>query len=68
MAMKYNLDDKNIYNYQSFDQIANNPDIDVIYVVLPPSMHEEYVVRALKQEKQVMCENRWPCMQVNVRI
>ncbi len=54
--MKYNLDDKNIYNYQSFDQIANNPDIDVIYVVLPPSMHEEYVVRAAKAGKQVMCE------------
>ena len=30
---KYNLKDKNIYNYQNFDQIANNPDIDVIYVL-----------------------------------
>jgi glucose-fructose oxidoreductase len=53
---KYNLSDKNIYNYSSFDQIANNPDIDVIYIVLPPSMHEEYVVRAAKAGKQVWCE------------
>ena len=53
---QYNIPDKNIYNYQNFDQIANNPDIDVIYVVLPPSMHEEYVVRAAKAGKHVWCE------------
>src|SRR6188474_2207978 len=34
---KYNIPDKNIYNYQTFEQIANNDDIDVIYIVLPPS-------------------------------
>ncbi|ADB38572.1 Gfo/Idh/MocA family protein [Spirosoma linguale] len=53
---QYNIPDKNIYSYQTFDQIANNPDIDVIYVVLPPSMHEEYVVRAAKAGKQVWVE------------
>ncbi|MFT3705508.1 MAG: Gfo/Idh/MocA family oxidoreductase [Agriterribacter sp.] len=53
---KYNIPDKNIYDYKSFDQIANNTDIDVVYVVLPPSMHEEYVVRAAKAGKHVWCE------------
>ncbi|CAN5873409.1 Gfo/Idh/MocA family oxidoreductase [soil metagenome] len=53
---KYNLADKNIYNYQNFDQIANNPDIDVVYVVLPPSMHQEYTVRAANAGKDVWCE------------
>lgn len=53
---KYNIPDKNIYNYQNFDSIANNPDIDVVYVVLPPSMHHEYVIRAAKAGKQVWCE------------
>ncbi|UFH52032.1 Gfo/Idh/MocA family protein [Spirosoma sp. KNUC1025] len=53
---QYNIPDKNIYSYQTFDQIANNPDIDVIYVVLPPSMHEEYVVRAAKAGKHVWVE------------
>lgn len=53
---KYNIPDKNIYNYQDFDQVANNPDIDVIYVVLPPSMHKEYVVRAANSGKHVWCE------------
>lgn len=53
---KYNIPDKNIYNYQNFDQIANNPDIDVVYVVLPPSMHREYVIRAANAGKHVWCE------------
>ena len=53
---KYSIPDKNIYNYQNFDQIANNPDIDVVYVVLPPSMHMEYSVRAANAGKHVWCE------------
>jgi glucose-fructose oxidoreductase len=53
---KHNIPDKNIYNYQNFDQIANNPDIDVVYVVLPPSMHKEYVIRAANAGKEVWCE------------
>ncbi|MEX6687986.1 Gfo/Idh/MocA family oxidoreductase [Danxiaibacter flavus] len=53
---KYNIPDKNIYNYNTFDQIANNPDIDVVYVVLPPSMHKEYVIRAANAGKEVWCE------------
>jgi glucose-fructose oxidoreductase len=53
---QYNIPDKNIYNYNNFDQIANNDSIDVVYVVLPPSMHMEYVVRAAKAGKHVWCE------------
>jgi glucose-fructose oxidoreductase len=53
---QYKIPDKNIYNYQNFDSIANNPDIDVVYVVLPPSMHMEYVIRAAKAGKHVWCE------------
>jgi glucose-fructose oxidoreductase len=53
---KYGLKDKNIYNYKNFDSIANNPDIDVIYIVLPPSMHREYVIRGAKTGKHIWCE------------
>ncbi|MEB2775169.1 Gfo/Idh/MocA family oxidoreductase [Algoriphagus sp. D3-2-R+10] len=53
---KYKIPEKNIYNYETFDSIAENPDIDVIYIVLPPSMHMEYVIRAAKAGKHVWCE------------
>jgi glucose-fructose oxidoreductase len=53
---QYNIPDKNVYNYSNFDGIAANPDIDVVYVVLPPSMHHEYVIRAARAGKHVWCE------------
>ncbi|MCC9138269.1 Gfo/Idh/MocA family protein, partial [Pontibacter silvestris] len=53
---KYNIPEKNIYNYENFDQIADNPDIDIVYVVLPNSMHAEYTIRAAKAKKHVICE------------
>ena len=53
---KYTIPDKNVYDYYNFDEIANNPAIDVVYVVLPPSMHLEYVVRAANAGKHVWVE------------
>lgn len=53
---KYNIPDKNIYNYQTFDTVKDNPDIDIIYVVLPNALHAEYVIRAAKAGKHVICE------------
>ena len=53
---KYNLPKANVYDYKTFDRIADNKDIDVIYVVLPNSMHEEYVIRAAQAGKHVICE------------
>lgn len=59
-AKKYGAEFKipaqNIYNYDNFDNIKNNPDIDIVYVVLPNSMHAEYVIRAAKAGKHVICE------------
>jgi predicted dehydrogenase len=53
---KYNIPDKNIYNYQNFDLIKNNPDIDIVYIVLPNSMHPEFTIRAAEAGKHVICE------------
>ncbi len=53
---QHKLADKNIYNYDNFDKIADNPDIDVVYVVLPPVLHREYAVRAANAGKHVWCE------------
>lgn len=53
---KHNLPDKNIYDYRNFDRIADNPDIDVVYVVLPPVLHKEFTIRAANAGKHVWCE------------
>lgn len=53
---KHSIPDSHVYSYETFDKIAENPDVDVIYVVLPNSMHEEFVVRGAKAGKHVFCE------------
>lgn len=53
---KYAIPEKNIYNYQNFDDIVNNKDIDMVYVVLPNSMHKEFTIRAAKAGKHVIVE------------
>ncbi|HYF67389.1 MAG TPA: Gfo/Idh/MocA family oxidoreductase [Ohtaekwangia sp.] len=53
---EHNIPDTNIYDYKNFDTIVNNKDIDIVYVVLPNSMHHEFVIRAAKAGKHVICE------------
>ncbi len=53
---EYDIPEKNVYNYETFDQIADNPEIDVVYVVLPNSMHAEYAIRAAEAGKHVITE------------
>ncbi len=55
-ADKYGIPTDNIYNYDNFDAIADNDDIDIVYVVLPNSMHAEFCIRAAKAGKHVICE------------
>jgi len=56
LAARYGVATKNIYNYENYDAIKDNPEIDVVYVVLPNGMHAEYTIRALKAGKHVLCE------------
>src|SRR5215831_19113564 len=56
LALRYGVNPKNIYNYENYDSIKNNPEVDVIYIVLPNGMHAEYTVRGLEAGKHVLCE------------
>jgi glucose-fructose oxidoreductase len=55
-ARQYAVPQKNIYNYENFDRIADNPDVDIVYVVTPPAIHPEFVIRAAKAGKHVISE------------
>ena len=56
VAAQYGIKPANIYNYQNFDDIKNNKDIQAVYIVLPNGMHEEFTIRAAKAGKHVLCE------------
>ena len=56
LALRYGVSEKNIYSYANYDSIRDNPDIDVVYVVLPNSMHAEYSIRAARAGKHVLSE------------
>ncbi|MEH2286450.1 Gfo/Idh/MocA family protein [Nostoc sp.] len=56
VAQQYGIKPQNVYNYQNYDNLRNNPDVDVIYIVLPNSMHREYTVRGAKAGKHILCE------------
>ena len=53
---QFNIPEKNIYNYQNFDEIIKNKDIDLVYVVVPNGLHKEFVIRAAKAGKHVITE------------
>lgn len=53
---KYNVPDKNCYNYESFDQIKDNPDIDAVYIITPNGLHCEFTKRVAFAGKHVICE------------
>ena len=53
---QYNIPDKNIYNYDNMEKMADNPDIDVVYVVTPNGLHAEHTIKAAKAGKHVLCE------------
>jgi hypothetical protein len=53
---KYGIPDKNCYNYDNFDRIRENKDIDAVYVITPNAQHHGQVLRVAKAGKHVICE------------
>jgi predicted dehydrogenase len=61
LAARYGVNPKNIYNYQNYDSIKDNPEVDIIYIVLPNSMHAEYTIRGFQAGKNVLTEKPMAC-------
>jgi predicted dehydrogenase len=53
---KYSIPDKNCYDYQNFDKIKDNADIDAVYVITPNALHHDQAIRVAKAGKHVICE------------
>lgn len=55
-ARDYGFPEKSVYGYDTMARIADNPDIDIIYVVTPPGLHAGHSIAAAKTGKHVICE------------
>ncbi len=56
LAARYSVRPEDIYNYQNYDELKNNPRVDIIYIVLPNSMHAEYTIRGAQAGKHILSE------------
>jgi predicted dehydrogenase len=56
LAARYGVNPKAIYNYDNYDTLRDNQEVDVIYIVLPNSMHAEYTIRGFQAGKNVLTE------------
>ncbi|UYB51536.1 Gfo/Idh/MocA family oxidoreductase [Xanthomonas sp. AM6] len=53
---RHRIPDRNVYSYDDLERIADNPDIDVVYVVTPTHLHAPLTLRAAAAGKHVWCE------------
>ncbi len=56
LARLYGVPDAGRYTYETFDQLRENPAVQVVYVIVPNALHADLVLRAAKAGKHVLCE------------
>lgn len=56
VARQYGVPEAGVYTYDTFDQLRDNPTVDVVYIILPNALHSEYTIRAAQADKHVFCE------------
>lgn len=56
IAQQYGIDPSAIYSYDEMARMAENPQIDAVYIVTPNGLHRDHVVAAAKAGKHVLCE------------
>ncbi len=56
VAAQNGLAETDVYGYDDFDRIRDNKAVEIVYIVLPNSMHAEFTARAAAAGKHVLCE------------
>ncbi|WP_226929801.1 Gfo/Idh/MocA family protein [Hymenobacter siberiensis] len=56
VAKQYGIKPSSCYSYQTYDKLKDNPEVEMIYIVLPNSMHHEFTLRGAKAGKHILCE------------
>ena len=53
---EFGIPETSVYSYDTMDRMADNPDIDVVYIVTPNVLHLEHTLAAARAGKHVFCE------------
>jgi predicted dehydrogenase len=56
LGAQFNVPVSGQYLYDDLERIADNPDIDFVYIAVPNALHAEYSIRAARAGKHVLCE------------
>ncbi|MBA5726962.1 Gfo/Idh/MocA family protein [Bombella mellum] len=56
LGQHYGIDESHLYTYDNFDKIAQDPEVDAVYIILPNSLHADFTERAFRAGKHVLCE------------
>jgi predicted dehydrogenase len=55
-SQKYGVPEQNCYNYENFDRIRDNKEIDAVYIITPNAQHHPQTIRVARAGKHVICE------------
>lgn len=53
---RYGIPSRSVYTYDTMERMADNADIDAVYIVTPNAEHPEQTARAARAGKHVFCE------------
>jgi len=56
LARRYEIRESAIYGFDTYDRLADDANVEIVYVVLPDALHVEYAMRAARAGKHVLCE------------
>lgn len=55
-SQTFGFPEKAIYSYDTMARLADNPTIDIVYVITPNALHHDHVIAAAKAGKHVITE------------
>jgi len=55
-SKQYNIKKENCYNYDNYNNIINNEEIDAVYILTPNALHKEMTIKVAQSRKHVIVE------------
>ena len=56
MARRHGIPETSVYDAGSFDELAANAEVEVVYLVVPEDVQADFAARAARVGKHVLCE------------